>query len=331
MEELIESKNTLDHFLGEEVEIITTIKNQPLTIVPKNGVNVMEWAEAHKTQLNSLLLEHGAILMRGFNLGSAKKFNSLFTLLCGDPMEYSNRTSPRNRVHDNVYTSTSHASDQTIHMHTENSYSMTFNRVIAFFCLVQPTFAGETPIANESKLLTSLRKETVDKFRQKGIRYVRNTIPGIGLDWQTIYQTIDKEKVNEHLESLGQEYVWLDDDHLRVSWNLPAIQRHPITQEEMWFNHMYFGHKSLYDSSVLEYFEEENLPFATYYGDGSEIEQDVIEEFNHFYKEQSLVFSWEKDDFLLLDNMMFAHGRKPYKGDRTILAAMGQPQKIDLT
>src|SRR5690606_6772037 len=103
-------------------------------------------------------------------------------------------------------------------------------------------------------------------------------------------------------------------------------QKHPITGQEMWFNHMFFGHKSLYDPSILEYFEEENLPFVTYYGDGTEIEPEVIKEFEDFYQEHSIIFQWQKDDFLLLDNMMFSHGRRPFEGERTTLTAMGQPQ-----
>jgi alpha-ketoglutarate-dependent taurine dioxygenase len=210
-------------------------------------------------------------------------------------------------------------------MHTENSYSLTYNRIIAFYCLVPPARGGETPIADERKLLTSLREETLKKFREKKIRYVRNSALGIGLDWKTIYQTDNRESVNRYLEENQIEYEWIHEDHLRVRWTLPAIQKHPITGEEMWFNHMYFGLKSHYDPLILDYFDEEDLPFATYYGDGSEIEDTVVQEFKDFYRDNSIVFKWEKGDLLLLDNMMFSHGRNPYEGDRTILTAMAQP------
>jgi hypothetical protein len=185
---------------------------------------------------------------------------------------------------------------------------------------------GETPIADERKLLASLKKQTVEKFRQKGVQYVRNSMPGIGLSWQTIYQTVDKEEVANTLRTFGHDFTWVDDDHLRVKWSLPAFQTHPITGQEMWFNHMFFGNKAHYDPAVLQYFEEEDLPFVTYYGDGEEIEEDVINEFKSFYRDHSIVFKWQKDDFLLLDNMMFSHGRQPFEGNRTILTAMAQPQ-----
>ncbi len=328
METSIISKPIQELQLGKRISSQAPSKITPFIISPEAEIDALEWAENYKHELNNLILQYGAILLRGFEIGSAQKFNKLFSTICGEAMEYKNRTSPRDRVHDNVYTSTSHPSDQIIHMHTENSYSNAYNRIITFYCLIPPTEGGETPIADETKLLASLKESTVEKFREKGIRYVRNTIPGIGLDWKTIYQTDDIEEVNKKIRSLGHEFAWIGEDHLRVTWNLPAFQQHPITGEEMWFNHMYFGHKSQYNPAILEFFPEENLPFTTYYGDGSNIEEEVIQEFRKFYDEHSIVFKWQRDDFLLLDNMKYSHGRKSFKGDRTILTAMGEPHKI---
>lgn len=302
--------------------------NLPFMVSPEREIDVLGWAEKNREELNKLLLQHGALLLRGFGINGPENFNKIFSAISGDAMAYSNRTSPREKVYNNVYTSTSHPSDQTIYMHTENSYSSVYNRIIAFYCLQPAEVGGETPIADERKLLSALKEDTVRKFQEKGVQYVRNTVPGIGLDWKTIYQTEDKQKVNEIMTANGHEFTWVSDDHLRVKWTLPAFQKHPLTGEEMWFNHMYFGHKSLYDPAVLEFFPEEDLPFVTYYGDGSDIEEEVIKEFNDFYTRESLVFKWEKDDFLLLDNLMFSHGRKPFEGQRTILTAMGQPYQI---
>lgn len=328
METLTELKSNKEVCLGEGIVTKNLSKTNPITISPETDIDVFKWAEKYKDQLNSILLEKGAILLRGFKIDGAESFNKLFSIISGDAMEYKNRTSPRDQVYSNVYTSTSHPSDQNIYMHTENSYSNEYNRIIAFYSLVPAPIGGETPIADERKLLASLKQETIEKFKEKGVQYVRNTMPGIGLSWETIYQTEDKEEVARILTSFGHEFSWIEDDHLRVKWSLPAFQIHPITNQNMWFNHMFFGHKSLYDPVVLDYFEEENLPFATYYGDGTEIEPEVIKEFIDFYKEHSIVFKWEKDDFLLLDNMMFSHGRKPFEGNRTTLTAMGQIHSI---
>lgn len=311
--------------LGQQVVVEMPSKEFPLVINTVQDFDSTEWAIKYKDQLNDLLLNYGAILLRGFKIGSAQVFNNVFSAISGEAIEYKNRTSPREQVHANVYTSTTHPKDQVIHMHTESSYSPTYNRIIAFYCLVPPTKGGETPIADERELLKSLRPETVKKFKEKKISYLRNSVPGIGLDWKTIYQTGDRAAVIQFLNANEIEYNWLEDDHLRVRWVLPAFQKHPITGEEVWFNHLYFGLKTHYDPEILEYFDEEDLPFVTYYGDQSEIEESVVQEFQDFYSNNSIVFKWEKDDFLLLDNMMFSHGRNPFEGERAILAAMAQP------
>ena len=98
----------------------------------------------------------------------------------------------------------------------------------------------------------------------------------------------------------------------------------------MWFNHAYFGFKQHFDPAILDYFSEEELPFATYYGNGEDFEDEVVQEFLDFYSANSIVFTWEQGDILLLDNMMYSHGRNPYQGDRAILAAMAQPYSYDL-
>lgn len=314
--------------LGNEVTVKLPTKDFPLTIIPKVDLDALQWAKTHKNTLNELLLTHGAILMRGFKIQGVEKFNEVFSAISGEAMEYKNRTSPRDQVYSNVYTSTSHPKDQVIQMHTENSYSDAYNRIISFYCLVPAPVGGATPIADERKLLAALKPETVKKFKERGVRYIRNTIPGIGLDWQTIYQTDDKNEVNRILDSKGYNYTWVDEDHLRINWTLPAFITHPLTGEEVWFNHMFFGHKTHYNEAVLEFFAEEDLPFVTYYGDGQPIEKEIIQEFIDFYKENSIVFRWEQNDFLLLDNLYFSHGRETFEGDRTILAAMGQPYKM---
>src|SRR5580658_1117459 len=145
METLINRSMEPPTDLGIQVSIEMPSQALPLTIYAAADINCMEWAMTYKNKLNLLLLNHGAMLLRGFNIVGATAFNQLFSLICGDPIEYRNRTSPRDQVYNNIYTSTSHPKDQFIQMHTENSYSEVFNRIISFYCLTPPSEGGETP------------------------------------------------------------------------------------------------------------------------------------------------------------------------------------------
>lgn len=107
-----------------------------------------------------------------------------------------------------------------------------------------------------------------------------------------------------------------------------TIVRHPRSGEPVWFEHAAFFHISSVEpvlrATLLSEFKEEDLPFNTYYGDGSPIEDSVLEEIREAYRRTQCSFSWRKGDLLLIDNMMTSHGRAPFKGPRKILVAMAE-------
>jgi hypothetical protein len=111
------------------------------------------------------------------------------------------------------------------------------------------------------------------------------------------------------------------------------VVRHPATRELSWFNHIAFYHVSSLAAevreSLLSQFDEGDLPFNTYYGDGSAIEASVVEEIRDAYREETVEFSWREGDLLLLDNMLVGHSRKPFAGPREILVAMSEAVERD--
>ncbi len=298
----------------------------PLVIeCSREGVQLNQWASTHKAGLRASLLKHGAILFRNFNTHSLDSFRSFVDSLGYERMEYQNRTSPRSAIADKVYTSTDHPADQIINMHNELSYSRSWPMQILFFC-VQPTdTGGETPIADSRKVLELLSGETRKKFAEKGVMYVRNMITGLGLSWREVYQTDDPAVVEAYCRTHDTQFRWKDKDHLKTSWVSPAERIHPVTGEATWFNHGFFYNVLSLDPMLREVFAEEDLPFSTFYGDGSRIETAVIGEIARAFETAKSVFPWVKGDILLLDNMLMAHGRNSFAGNRKIAVAMCEP------
>jgi hypothetical protein len=107
-----------------------------------------------------------------------------------------------------------------------------------------------------------------------------------------------------------------------------TILPHPQTGEMVWFEHAAFFHISSLTPDVREMllaeFAEDDLPFNTYYGDGSPIEDSTLAEIREAYKQAACAFPWQKRDLLLIDNMLTSHGRAPYTGPRKILVAMSE-------
>jgi hypothetical protein len=69
---------------------------------------------------------------------------------------------------------------------------------------------------------------------------------------------------------------------------------------------------------------DEEPPRNACYGDGSAIEDEALEEIRAAYDRETVVFPWQPRDVLLLDNMLAAHGRRPYRGTRKIVVGIGQ-------
>jgi len=303
----------------------------PLVVEPAvDGVDLVDWAANNREYVEQLLLQHRALLFRNFASRTVPVFEHFITATSdGVLMEYKDRSSPRHEVGEKIYTSTDYPPDQTIFLHNEGTYWMTWPLKIYFFCLVAPAQGGETPIADTRRIFSRISREARERLIEKQIRYQRNFNQGFGLTWQSVFQTNDKSVVEQYCRRNAIEFEWRDGDRLRTSQVRPAVAKHPRTGEIVWFNHATFFNVSTLEpamrATLLETFAESDLPFNTYYGDGSPIEPWVLDEFRDAYQQEKITFPWQEGDILLLDNMSVAHGRAPYSGDRKILVGMADP------
>jgi alpha-ketoglutarate-dependent taurine dioxygenase len=306
----------------------------PLMLVPSHpGLDVSAWLDHHTEECRRLLTKHGALLFRRFGIGGANDFDALVTRLCSPPLPYRERSSPRTQVSGNIYTSTDYPADQPIFLHNEQSYNMAFCQKIAFYCERAAGAGGETPIADCRRVFeripTDLRQGLVDR----GYAYVRNYHPGVGLPWQTVYQTQDEAGVAAYCQANDIQFEWRQRGRTRVL-RTSQVRRvaglHPESGAPTWMNHLTFFHLSTLPVNIqrflLELYGEDSLPNHTFYGDGASIPPAVMEALRVAYLEESVAFGWEPGDVMVLDNMLTAHGRAPYTGHRRVLTAMASPR-----
>jgi alpha-ketoglutarate-dependent taurine dioxygenase len=305
-------------------------KPLPLMIQPAvDGVDLVAWARNNRKFLETHLWKHGGILFRGFDVKSVTEFEKFIRATSGELLEYSERSSPRNQVSGNIYTSTEYPADQSIFLHNENSYQHTFPLKIFFFCITPAHQGGETPIADCRKVFQRLDAKLRERFLRKGVMYVRNFGSGFGLPWQTVFQTTEKTVVEAYCRSADIEAEWKDNNCLRTRQVRPAVARHPRTGEMTWFNHATFFHVSTLEPMIREVllaeFQEEDLPNNTCYGDGSPMEPSVLDALREAYLQEKMTFPWQGGDILMLDNMLTAHGREPFVGPRKVVVGMAEP------
>jgi cytochrome P450/alpha-ketoglutarate-dependent taurine dioxygenase len=286
------------------------------------------WFESNKQLIEEVLCQYGGIVFRDFGINSIADFNKAVHLLVPTLQDYVYRSSPRTKLGGKVYTATEYPCERSIPLHNENSYTDSWPSKIFFYSAIVATHGGETIVADSRRVYRAIDVAIRAKFEKKGVLYVRNYTPGVDLSWQEVFQTDDQEAVNFFCQQHQIEIEWrTGTPELTTRQKCQATLRHPKTGELVWFNQAHLFH-----FSALERFEQEclinelgleNVPRNSFYGDGEPIEPDVLAHIREVLDHETITFQWQRGDLMVLDNVLFAHGRNPFSGPRKIAVAMG--------
>jgi alpha-ketoglutarate-dependent taurine dioxygenase len=316
-------------FLGLKSEI--PLIAQPLVA----GVKLSDWVRSNKTLIDDRLEKCGAILFRGFDISDQQAFEELVKALSPELLKYLYSSTPRTQVGDRIYTATEYPAHQTIPLHNESSYQKSWPLRLMFFCLQPAEAGGETSLADSIKVTKRIDPAIKKKFTERNVMYVRNYEPGMDLSWQTVFQTSDQREVERFCHDNEIQFEWKTKDSLRTQQVCQAMAKHLTRGELIWFNQAHLFHISSLGErtrrALLEIYREEDVPRNAYYGDGSRIEDGVLEEIREAYRAETVSFTWKATDVLLLDNMLVCHGRTPFKGKRKVLVAMSDEYRANPT
>jgi amino acid adenylation domain-containing protein/FkbM family methyltransferase len=305
----------------------------PLVIEPNvEHLDLVEWARDNRALIDRSVAEHGAILFRNFRHAPHTDFDRFVQAICSDLFN-ENGEHPRKSLGGKVYTPIFYPPEQLLLWHNENSFNYRWPHKIWFCCEHPAREGGETPIADSRRVFELLDPRLKQRFIEKGVLYVRNYGTGLGLDWQTVFQTDDRAVVEKLCREARMEIEWKSENRARTSCVRPAAVRHPTTGEMSWFNQAQHWHLSCLDPATREsieaVFDEEDYPRHCYYGDGTPIEDAVMTEILGVYQQSEIVFPWQAGDILMLDNILTAHARRPFAGERKLLVAMGEMRNFD--
>jgi len=199
--------------------------------------------------------------------------------------------------------------------------------LIWFYCVKAAAAGGESPIIDCRRVYQAMDPGVRERFEQRGLMYVRNFTDGLDVSWQNFFHTTDKRVVEDYCRRAGIEFEWRGTSGLRTRQICPAVVTHPQTGERVFFNQVQLHHifclAPAVRESLLSMMNKEDLPRNVYYGDGSVIEDSVMEHLGELYSRLSVGFPWQAQDVLMLNNMLVAHSRNPFVGERKIVVALG--------
>ncbi|MDP2228950.1 MAG: TauD/TfdA family dioxygenase [Moraxellaceae bacterium] len=340
----------------------------PLEISPGPGDgrsldDLLAWVATEKSALETSLLKHGALRFHGFDIPDAQAFERLALAISPDLKNQYLGTSPRNARSEFTFTASELPPHYPIMQHCEMSFLPSAPTRLFFACTMASGAAGETPMADCRAVWRGLAPAVRGRFAERGIRIIRNYGPPTGgsrLDpwqlksWPEVFGTQDRAEVEATAAREGTRCEWREDGGLRLLREQPAMQRHPLTGEEVWFNHAQVFHseaarfeyrhilrrqpslRSLGVTALLESLTAAKRvlrrpdDFATHctYADGSEIPVADIRHLIDVFWRHMVFPRWERGDVVVIDNFSTSHGRMPFHGPREILVAFTQGQVV---
>jgi alpha-ketoglutarate-dependent taurine dioxygenase len=296
-------------------------------VVEQDGVGTLSgWIDANKEVVDGHLNTAGAVLFRGFPAPNIAGFGQVARQVCGELI----RENPEHTAvsaDGSVQTPVAYAAERMLLWHNENSFNEEWPMRIAFCCFRPAEKGGETPIVDSCLVYRSIDSEIRAKFIERGIAYIRQFGSGVGLDWRTIFRTSDRQAAAQYCDSHRIVAEWSGTELVRTIAIRPAVISHPRTGELSWFNQAQHWHPACLDPDVREIVENhiarDGTPRHCTFGDGTPIPDSDMQHILGVYQQNQILFPWRAGDVLVLDNVMWAHGRAAYQGRRTMLVALG--------
>ncbi|MFP6899876.1 MAG: TauD/TfdA family dioxygenase [Opitutales bacterium] len=288
--------------------------------------NATAWVAEHGVQISSRAAEHGAVLLRGFPLGSAEDFDAMVRAFDFPCFSYDDSLSNAYRINftPRVFSANEAPPEAIISLHHEMAQTPIYPSKLFFFCQVAAETGGATPICRSDVLwerLSEKRPAFAHNCKEKGLRYL-NVMPAkaakassMGRSWQSTFSADNREAAEARLTALGYTWEWLPNGDLRATTPvLPAV-RDLGNGRHSFFNQLIAAFSGWKDAR--------NDPAkAITFGDGSTLDPSEVGIASALADELTFDVPWQAGDLVLVDNYVAMHGRRSFTGTRKVMASL---------
>ena len=184
-----------------------------------------------------------------------------------------------------------------VDFHSESSFTPAWPEIIWLYCNIPPSKDGKSILCDGIKLWKNLTTDTKNFFLAKPVRYqleipIAKGIPGKGeKPWYL-------GKIGA-----GDSYIDWDSGILHATQLRYAVQEGRSSKDLCFANHLFIN------------LDGEPQLISRTMADGQEIPENIIQEIKQKADDLTYEHSWEKGDFLMVDNFRFLHGRRAYDKD----------------
>lgn len=306
---------------GVEFPRVYTV-NAPASDLPLWLSQVRE----HKQEWLAQLSQHGAILWRGLPLRTDLDFDAFIQAFDLPGFTYAESLSNavrRNRT-PRVFTANEAPPSVAIYLHHEMAQTPVYPSSLFFFCEHAAQSGGATPLCRSDILLQKLEQLLpwfVQDCATKGVRYA-NTMPaeedlesGQGRSWRNTLNVSDRAGAEARLQKLGYAWQWLDADSLKATTPVLPTIRQLADGRRVFFNQLIAAFRGWQD-------RRNDAGKSIRFGDDSPIAADDMRQVIELGDALSFDLQWQTGDVALVDNFLVMHGRRPYAGERRVLASL---------
>nr|AGS49873.1 SyrP-like protein [uncultured bacterium esnapd18] len=291
-----------------------------------------DWLTGMRDDLVAMLPACGAVVLRGLPVGAAADAARVRDLLPWPKMAPTEYFAPRGQDRDGMLSALSWPADRPICPQNDQSYSLEFPGVLVTAYLKTAARGGEVLLSDTRRVLDALPAPLVERVRDHGWLMSRTFHERVGMSWQEAFRVDTHDALAARLDGERIAFRWGSDHELRTLRRRAGILRHPVTGDPCWFNHIAFLNEwSLVPEErdiYLEAFGSRGLNLNTFHGDGTPFGETEVKAINSVHDEVAVPVEVRPGDVLLVDNLLMAHGRRPYDGERALALSFASATRV---